>query len=311
MRLKLVILTLLWHTQVYATAILEPPPEGTAPKPIEKVHKVIQKSVHNLADSLDHFFSNQKYTEEEQKSSLKIRSTLSYARGGEMDFKMSVRGNLSLPRVEERWQIFVSRLSERDEDELADERDVIINRQLQEEDTIFGLQYTFYSKLLRHLKIRLGPRIRDGKVKAYLATRARFTYDYINWLFTVTETIYFDNDQFGEKTNLDLERKLAPKVLLSWDNSITFSESSEGLDLGSIAAIRQFINARSASGVSLGFAAHTHPKAVVDSYYFALHYRQRLGWDWLFLDVRPEARYPREADYHYSPILFITLESQF
>lgn len=294
-----------------ATPIIEQPRDGVARESLESFRDVVQSGVKKLADSIDRFFGSQRYTEEEQKSTLRTRSTLTWGKSGEMDFKLSVRGKLNLPRVEDRWQIFISRLSDEGEDQVTDERDIIIDRQKDEDDTIVGLQYIFYSKVLRHFKLRVGPRIREGKIKAYVAARARHSREFYNWLFQFTQTIYFDNDDFGERSNFDFEKRLGKKTLFSWDHSITFSESSKGLDLGSIVSIRHLNSPGLATGVSVGAAAYTRPNTAIDTYYFAIHLRKRLGRDWLHLDLRPEARFPREFDYDFFPILYTTLEMTF
>ena len=117
-----------------------------------------------------------------------------------------------------------------------------------------------------------------------------------------------DNEELGERTSFDFQRPIGTREVFRSSSSVTYSETSKGVDLKQKLLLRHFFSETIAAGVSGEIAAHTRPSMVVDAYVVAFEYRQRIWRDWLYFDLNPQARFPFEADFEFTPFLGLSLE---
>ena len=290
---------------------------------VDRAHQAIGEHARNLADHLDRYFSDEQIEEELQTSRVRLKPTLQWTEADNLDASMPFRIDLVLPRLKNKWKVLVSSFRDEDDDQIPNEVDYTDNdgedksgkddTDIIDDDTstFLGLQYTHLAREARHIKTSVGPKFRDDSVHLFASARLRFQYLTGPWTAHLTQYFFFDDQEFGERTSLDLQRPIGAKDVFRSASTVTYTETSKGAELGQTLLLRHFFSENRAAGASWQIAAHTRPSTVVDAYVAAIEYRQKMWRDWLYLDIRPQARFPREANFEFTPFLGACLEAIF
>jgi hypothetical protein len=174
-----------------------------------------------------------------------------------------------------------------------------------------GLRYTFVERSRTNLSLSGGLRL-DAPTDPFVRARYRYLQPLgERSLARVTQNLFWQDDEgFGESTRIDLESRLAPDSLLRWSTSGLFSESSDGWEWRTEGDFFRRLSRRTALNFGVSAEGVTRPSAVVDSYRTHLRFRRNFLRDWLFYEIEPELRWPREEDYDLTPGIILRLEAQ-
>ncbi len=280
---------------------------------VDRLHLVIGNGARSLADRLDRFFSDEQIEEELQTTRVRLKPTIQWSEADNLDALIPFRIDLVLPRLKNKWKVLLSSFRDKDDDQIPDDADYIDNDGEDEDDDtgiFLGLQYTALSGIARHIKTSAGPKFKGKSVRFFASARVRFQYRIGPWTANLSEKVFYDKE-FGERTTFDFQRPIGTKEVFRSLSAITCSETSKGVDLRQVFLLRHFFSETIAAGISGEIAAHTRPSTVVDAYVLAFEYRQKIWRDWLYLDVNPQARFPREVDFEFTPFLGLSLEAIF
>lgn len=305
----------------HARGDTEVEPPATVQDRADTIHTAIRKGVRGLGDRLDRFFADERVEAEAQKSRLRVRPTVEWLEGGETEQSVPVRLSVVLPRLERKWQLAFTQVEDRDDDLIPDQADVVpgTSDSLPDQDdtaedatsTFVTLSYTPVAKTRRNVKLSAGPKYRGGSIELFTALRLRLSRRVGMWKPRLTQSFFYDGDEFGERTRVDFDRPLSDELLFRSATTATYTESSEGAELVQTLLLRRFLGADKAVQTSVSAAGNTRPVTSVDRYVAAVRYRQKFWKKWLVLSVRPEVRYPRDADFTAEPALIISLEATF
>lgn len=276
---------------------------------VDRMHDFVSAGVRGLADRLDRFFTDRRSLAEEQRSRLLLKPTVAWVENQAPEVSVPLDGRLVLPRLEEklRLQITTTETDSTDDRELVDDQETGSD----ERSTLLGLVFTTVAEQTRNVSLRAGLRVRDGTIKPAASARARFTMPAGDWISRFTQSLFHDGDEFGARTLLDFDRRMAPGALFRSASSLTVTETSDGAELRQEFSLRRLRNAR--TGVEAFFAVegHTDPVTVADRYVIGTELRERAERQWLTLSVRPELRYPRELAFAREAALIVALEMEF
>jgi len=281
---------------------------------VDRLHLAIGNGARSLADRLDRFFSDEQIEEEVQTTRVRLKPNIQWTEADNLDTSIPFRIDLVLPRLENKWKILVSSFRDKDDDQIPNEVDFIDNDGLDQGDeisTFLGLQYTPLFEIARHIRTSLGPKFKGKSVYFFASARVRFQYLIGPWTANLSEKVFYDNEELGERTSFDFQRPIGTQEVFRSSSSITYSETSKGVDLRQMLLLRHFFSETIAAGLSGEIAAHTRPSMVVDAYVVAFEYRQKIWRDWLYFDLNPQARFPREVDFKFTPFLSVSLETIF
>jgi len=195
--------------------------------------------------------------------------------------------------------------------ETTEKKKDVIDAIDKENSTFLGLQYTPFANAVSHIKTSIGPKFRSNSVRLFASARVRFQFMTGIWTAHLTQYFFFDNQELGERTGLDFQRPIGDKAEFRSASTVTYSETSKGTDLRQTLLFRHFFTESASAGISLQIEAHTRPSTLVDAYVIAFEYRQKMWRDWLYLDILPQARFPREVDFGVTPFLGTSLEAIF
>lgn len=276
---------------------------------IDQWHETISKRVSKTAENVDEFFGDKRTFEEANVTQLRLDSRLQYEDLTDLTIKLSFSGNISLPRVSERVQIFI--------DTEGRERDVKEGFQTapgvdDDQKSIFtGLRYVTRETRRSLISLDGGLRWRSGPVPL-IRLRGRRTFVYDEWAIRMVQTLFWVQDRgFGEQTRVDFERKLDPQHFIRITPSAIWSEWSRGVDLRQVFSIVHIRDSDNMITVELDIQGYTRPSAKVDKYEASLRWRTRGHRPWLFYEVAPGMAFKREFDFEIRPVLTLRVEATF
>ncbi len=291
------------------------PPGKRTPLP-DRLQPAIGNRLRTLADRLDRFFSDEVVEEELQDSRIRLGPSVEWSRGGARELSFPVRLHLALPRLENRVQLFLDRWEDQWEDADDDTRGSDARRWLDwnepDRSTRLGLQFSPVTQLRQHLKFTGGVRLSSGELDPYVSTRFRRSVPFDIWTLRFTQSVFwYREDGVGETTRVEFLRPLGERLDMRTVSAATWSETSRGVDLRQALVFRRWVAEGQAVALALSAAGHTRPTTVADAYAMSVEYRRLIYRDWVFLRLVPEARFPRDRDYAFTPFLVTALEMVF
>lgn len=303
-------------------------PVEEAPDHLDRFHLVCSDCVHRFADWLDRFFEKRLssdrdplvadedtfFADHEMEESVKlsyvrISPAVRFRESGEADVDVDFSARIRLPRAKRRANIFLQRADAR-EDLLRNFEGRTSSEDLDNPDSrgSAGVELNLWERSRLRLTGSLGMSFRpdpEPRVKVGLAGH----YKLGSWFTKVKQDGFWDsNDGFGERTKLELERHFFEDLFTRGSAEVAWSETTRGVDLSQSLLFYYTFSKRRAMGLKLGVFEHTWPSTVIDEYRVRMPYRQRVWKKWMFVELEPGARFPRDRDYKFTPELVITID---
>ncbi|MDT8398025.1 MAG: hypothetical protein RQ899_05365 [Pseudomonadales bacterium] len=250
-----------------------------------------------LANQLDRFFGVPRSDLEAAYSSLRLTVSNNWSESEFLDPGVSLRGNVHLPRINERLSLIFS------EDEGDGSSYYGDNRAILRETpkTRVNLQLNVLDNNQDRLDFRLGL---GSSFKGKASVRYRHDTELTrNLVSRLTETVsYVPTDGFGSKTRFQLDQILSSTSLLRWINDVEVEEESSGVEWSSSLSYGSIQSDTRALTYYARVNGFTQPVSYRSSYDLGIRLRQNLYQPWLFIEVEPgyswqkdEAHAPRDG----------------
>lgn len=311
LRVLLLSIFLTLQLTVFCYAEHDTQEEAGEPTLVDKTHQGISESLAAPSRWFDNFFSDPRTDEEPAGTFLRLRGSMISEEGEKLSFKGKAKARLRLPNLKRRFHLI---LSSEDED-LRDEtlKDARSNRELAErEETSLALLYTQKRSSTFSLTHQVGLDLEDG-LNPRVRSRVRYSIPIAREsILTLAQAAYWEDDEgFGEESRIDYDFPLSNKKLLRATGRGLFSESSNGYEWLSMLQWLQSFSHKKALAVGSFVAGETRPQNHVTEYDAFIKYRQKIIKKWLFVELKPEAKWSRENDFKVAGIFTLTFEVQF
>jgi len=292
--------------------------EGFSKAWLDRAHTYITRSLCQPSVWFDHFFGEQR-TSEEWPGSL-VRWTNEYRldqRDGGI-YRSGFSASLRLPKADKKVKLIIT--SENRDSESVNQPDDDPydldppSTESNEMRTNAGLRYTLVST--RHVKanVGLGARL-DSPVDPYVRLRLRITEPLGSTsLVRVTPAaIWYRDRGLGRSVHVDLERRVGENILLRASQSGVWKEGEPGILWGTEFSFLERFTHLTVFNATVGATGKTQPFVHTERYRVALKLRSHFLRRWLFLEVEPELYWPRdeEGDYRKYHALTLRVEVQF
>jgi len=280
---------------------------------IDKTHHGISVRLIAASQWFDNFFNDPRVDEEPAGTLLRLRGSATRTEGEGMSYKGRVKARLELPNLKNRYHLIFS--SEDDDLKIpTKESTEAVNRvnNRQEEQTSLALQYT--KRILDNFVFshRLSIRIDKG-LNPRLRTRARYIQPVTEKsLMSLTQSLFWEyEDGFGQENRIDFDYFIENNFLMRSTATGLYSEVSSGYEwLGMQQALFSFSDKR-----AITFGAYvrgeTQPDNYLTEYVLFTEYRQNILKKWLFYEILPEIKWPREEKFSSVFAITATLEIRF
>lgn len=281
-------------------------------KRFEATHECIERYFLEQTVRVDDFFGSKNVPgTKPTRYQLRLRNSLRVEHDGTMKFGPSVRLNLALSKLNDRFRLIIAG---EDEPEPA-------TQSLPRDPGSPGFDRTtpsthFVNTELRYDLIRT-PALQlfagaGVRVKLPFEAFARSRLDYLHTFNDTTlirfgETLFVKNsDLLGETTEITLEKLLDQGSILRWSSAGTTSQEIRGLEWGSELSLIRELSPRSAVTVTGGAYGNTSSNTIGNNYRLLALYRQNFLRSWLFYELEPELFWQRNDRNPDAPTFAIT-----
>lgn len=277
---------------------------------VAEQHAAISNGIIASAGWIDSFFWDKRIEVEAQQTRLKLGFSLFAEHDTGVEYDGNANFRLSLPMLSERLQLQIS--GEGDDDlPLDPSRNRWQPRETREKGIMAGLRYFFTRTAKRNSSIKASLRLDEGTPVLLLTPRYRQDFPLDSWLLRFTQRVTgYSDGELDIRTIFNLERPLH-----EWPTEFFFRSTVEGIWYTDRSGyfyhvdfnLYQKLSPRRVLEYAVINEFRTVPSQRLETR-LAFAYRQKVGCDWLFLEVAPQLSFPHERDRKPTPGILLKLE---
>jgi hypothetical protein len=283
---------------------------------VDTVHSGLSGGVLGAAERLDGFLGERLLQDYKQNSMVRVNLRADVA-DRTVNFSPQVNVRLVMPRTVKRLHLIVDRYQREEINQnnisktVTDIEDRIEKGGQNRQGTFVGMRYmTGAVKSAREfLDFGVSTRSREpflnpfarfslarsrqvGKCAARLDNQAHWDY----------------KTDVGASSALDFKRPWTDGFFTRSTSQLLWRSNQFGVQFVQALTLHWMMSDRDAFSPSAQAIGHTYPATGMDAYVVTLSYRRSLRGRWLFLQLSPEADYPRDKRFAFSPRLGMGLE---
>jgi hypothetical protein len=289
-------------------------PGSTVPaqKVVDTVHEHISRSLLASAEWLDSFFEDKRTTSEANRSYIRFRYDIfREVNSFRTEHVPSFSLHLRLPQLERKVNLeFESEplVTSRGTPPLLRNTGAQVTPN-QEENISAALQYFFRRTTEESMYIRTGVKFRMGPPAPFIGPRYRKLIHLDKWDLRYTQEVLYRTDTEWEVESLfDLERKLPYDLFFRSFIDGVWHKDAKGYFYNIGCTLFQPFDATNALlyGWTNSFA--TSPTHELKEVNLSVSYRRSFWRQWLFFELIPQIRFPRETHFKATPGILLRLE---
>jgi len=276
----------------------------------DRGHESLSHSIVRSGRWFDAFFGDQRIEEEIRGTRLRLRTSVKVSEGIDLQPRVDLNLKLALPHLEDRLQIIIDSVR-RDEEETDDTERIDRSFGTLEDDfDVSAATRVVLGKILNsQLDFDVGVKLKVDQADPFVKLRTQKLIDNEQIAVRLTQfLVWVSGDGFGETTRIDLDTSLSKDRFLRFSTAATWSEVSNGIDIENQLSLYKHLNkSKRAIGVEISTETQTDP-GKLNLVKMLVRYRQRIHRDWMFFEIAPEAGFPEERDFDFTPRLNFRLD---
>jgi hypothetical protein len=175
-----------------------------------------------------------------------------------------------------------------------------------------AVQYVLRATTEQNFTVRSGAQFTHGTPVLFIAPRYRFFSPINTWDFRFTqEAIWKTDTRWQVNTVFDLERQLPHDLFFRTSAGGSWIETSRGYFYGLSFSLRQPFDSKHAIDYEWNNSFQTRPVGELVEVLFRVRFRQNIWREWLFFEVAPQCRFPRDRDFIATPGILFRFEMFF
>jgi len=284
---------------------------------VDELHSDISRSLLTTAVWLDSFFVDDRAIKEENRSYLRARYEIFYEDRTSPSYKPTVSLRLVLPQLQKKTHLVFSSesndtlTSSATPASLASERPATTPTG-EERNFMGALDYFYRSTLKESVVIRTGALFSHGSPVLFIAPRYRSLIPFDPWSFRFTEEVTWRTDTSWESdTIIDFERSLPRDFFFRTSLSGVWTAKATGYLYYLSFTLRQPLGPAHALDYEWINSFQTRPVGELTDIAYIVRYRHSVWRDWLFFEVAPQVRFPRDRNYDATPGILFKFEMFF
>ncbi len=299
------------------------PPVGATEEPeelvespglVDQVHEELSNGLLSTAAWLDSFFGDERYVAEDNRSYVRVLYDAFQEERSQLLLRPAVDLRLVLPQLEKKAHIVFS--AEPTESPKDTGTPVTVSGEpaatTEERNFTAALEYFIRSVSRESFIIRAGGQISDGQPVLFVSPRYRSLTPLDPWDFRFTqEATYRTDTAWQTNTRFDLERELPGDLFFRASIDGAWYENRVGYFPNLVFSLRQAIDVSHAVDYEWVNNYQTRPITELTEVALRLRYRHSFWRRWLFVEVAPQIRFPREMDFEGTPGILFRLEMFF
>jgi hypothetical protein len=297
------------------------PPASLSPEPtaseegegiVEAMYQHISRRFLGTAVWLDSFFGDERYEAESNRSQLKIRFEAFQEYGTGMDYRRpNLDLRLVLPQLRHKTRLVISGDPTVDYDAAAAQPSTP-SGQPQPGGTgsvTTALQYFPLETQKSNVSIRAGLKLQGGRLELLLGPRYRYLVHLGPWDFRFTQEVVWTTDVgWQSRTRFDYERPILHGLFFRSSLEGLWTEQVSGYPYALSFLLDQPLDLKRAVRYEWINSFQTRPSNELVEELFLFRYRQQLWKKWMFLEIAPQVRFPRDRGFEFTPGILFRLE---
>ncbi|MBI4745822.1 MAG: hypothetical protein HY786_04605 [Deltaproteobacteria bacterium] len=292
----------------------EPDKPDESPGLVDQMHVGLSNGLLSTAAWLDSFFGDERYVAEENRSYLRALYNAFQEERSKLLLRPTVDLRLVLPQLEKKAHIVFSAEPTESPKDTKTPVTVSGEQAATTEDRNFtaALEYFIRSVPRETFIIRTGGQISEGQPVLFASPRYRSLVPLDPWDFRFTqEATYRTDTAWQTYTRFDLERELPGDLFFRASINGAWYENRVGYFPNLVFSLRQKIDASHAVDYEWVNNYQTRPITELTEVALRLRYRHSFWRRWLFGEVAPQIRFPREMNFEGIPGILFRLEMFF
>lgn len=278
------------------------------------LHAGLSRSVLTTAEWLDSFFYDPRFAAEENRTRAIVWFEAFDEEDKHADYRVRAMLKLVLPQLKNRAHIVIAGDPDDQTVEQAEAGVAAVSRPaaVQDRNLSSSLGYFLRSDERVNISMRAGVRYRHSDLVLFLRPHYRVFHKLDGWALRFTQELPWWGHQGWESlTALDLERQFADLFFFRTSLVGHWYEDVHGYFYSLVFSLVQPLSPRRALHYDWINNFQTRPENQLTEIVFSVRYRQRLWRDWLYADLAPQARFPRDRDFDLVPGILFRVEILF
>jgi hypothetical protein len=280
----------------------------------DELHGEITRRLLTTAAWLDSFFADERSLQEDNRSYIRARCDAFTEEGSHATFKPTVDLRLALPQLEKKAHIVVSAEPAETPAATPSSPSIASDRigPTEDRNVTTAVHYILRATEEQNFVVRSGAQFTHGTPVLFIAPRYRYFIPINSWGFRFTQEVIWKTDTTTQtNTVFDLERQLPYNLFVRTSAGGTWIDTSKGYFYSLSFSVRQPLDPRRALEYEWSNSFQTRPVGELAEVFFRVRYRQNFLREWLFFEVAPQYRFPRDRDYSGTPGILFRLEMYF
>ena len=270
---------------------------------VETMHDEISDGILKITHRFDSFFGEDIIDDDQDDTLIRLQLTGDFGENNRSAFNNRLSVRLKLPQLSNRVQLIFDDIVEKNE-----KKDIV--QEVKDSEPLTGLRYAVEENRLRFnvdagVKVRMEP-------DAFVRARLRKIFDLEPWSLKLSQDVYWlMRDGPGEVTQAKLSRRLNHDYLFKSTTSAKWDESHDGITYSQALSLYQELSKRKALRYTVAASMPTSPITTIDEYQAFITWRQLAYSDWCYIEIEPQASFPRDRDYTFTPTIMFKLDLMF
>ncbi len=281
---------------------------------IENSKNAIYQGAVGFANWVDTFFGDRQELEDASYDYLRLVNSLVLREGENPKYRTRIKAKVHLPQFRNKTSLLFSNDSATSNDNFESEenkRNTLNDDNNESLSAAINYETEVYAKSKFDFRVGI-----DSSIDTFAFIKHSMPlYDSEDLQIQNFNYLFWEEEQgFGLKTQLELNKVLDEKTLFRWKYSILRAEKSDGNEWYNRFSLVNQISEERWIAYELGFNGDTVHRYKVENYRFSVRLRSQTSVDWLYLEIEPEIRYIRTPDFFQRELiagLIVKLEVQF
>lgn len=245
--------------------------------------------------SIDEFFKNDKYIEENEASYLRIRLSSLFQSKESTAFDYKIRAQIPLNRTKKSFQLFVDDIEENYFDNATSTKE-------SKDSKAVGVNY--FAPTYKDIKSKYS--IGISGLSTYAKARYSKDFKFERWLIQPTQQFkYSTKSDWSEETKLYFDRMLEKKSIFRTTLYRKTQSHVDGFDYATLFSYYTALSNKKGFGISQEFwgnskyvcEASPEPYNGISNYTSSISWRQNIFRKWISYEVVPAVSFHRQYDY--------------
>lgn len=265
--------------------------------------------LYEVAEWIDSFFDDGRFTAEENESRATFKLSLGYSENDNLEVQPRLDVRLKLPKLSSRANLIIEAAEDSDFDVGESPVDDYSDHSEGDGGELrAALRFFLKESETYNIAIDMG----GSWDYLYTSLRFRSIQNFGDWLGRFTNRLrYYTDDGWENRTAYDLESYFNEDYLFRSTTTVNYYETEDGLPHSQQFRLYQVLSSIRAISYETGIYLETEPSYKMDELQLIVRYRQRFYRDWLMLEISPRVTFPEDHDYEINPGVIFKLEASF